>query len=44
MAGQKWIMTNNGLSLFIKTDSLIIEEDILPKEIDSAKTQTNVII
>lgn len=44
MAGQKWIMTNNGLSLNLKNDSVIIEENILPQETDTVKTDSNISI
>ncbi len=44
MTGQKWIMTNNGLSLITKNDSVIIEDDITPQEIDTVKTNTNISI
>ena len=44
MTDKKWVMTDNGLSLFIKNDSVIIEEEIIQQEIDTVKTDTNISI
>ncbi len=44
MTDKKWVMTGNGLSLFIKNDSVIIEKEIIQQEIDTVKTDTNISI